>query len=136
MATDGVAAMQTRLAEFFPGLLGVELTEAEPDRVRARLLVRRELCTVPGILHGGAVMALADTLGAVGTVLNLKDGQGTTTIESKTNFFGPGREGTHVEAECVPLHRGRTTMVWETTVRDGDGRMLAKVTQTQMVLAG
>ena len=131
---DRTAELQQRLAGFFPDLLGIRLTRAEPDAVHAELTVREELCTVPGILHGGALMAFADTLGAVGTSLNLGPGQGTTTIESKTNFFAPGRAGTTVTAECLPLHRGRQTMVWQTTVRGPDGRMLAQVTQTQFVI--
>ena len=129
-----VDELQQRLAGFFPDLLGLRLVSAEAERVVAELDVRRDLCTVPGVLHGGAMMALADTLGAVGTVLNLQPGQGTTTMESKTNFFGPGVEGTTVTAECIPLHRGRTTMVWETSVRSPEGKLLAKVTQTQFVL--
>ena len=127
-------ALQKRLAGFFPETLGLKLTVAEPDRVVAEVQVRRDLCTVPGVMHGGALMAVADTLGAVGTVLNLKDGQRTTTLESKTNFFAPGIEGTTVTAECTPLHRGRRSMVWETQIRGEDGRLLAKVTQTQFVL--
>ena len=129
-----VNELQQRLAGFFPALLGLRLVSAEAERVVAELDVRRDLCTVPGVLHGGAMMALADTLGAVATVLNLQPGQGTTTMESKTNFFGPGVEGTTVIAECVPLHRGRNTMVWETSVRSPEGKLLAKVTQTQFVL--
>jgi uncharacterized protein (TIGR00369 family) len=102
--------------------------------VRAEMTVRDDLCTVPGILHGGALMAFADTLGAVGTFANLKEGQGTTTIESKTNFLGAGRAGTTISAECAPLHKGRRTMVWQTNVRDENGKLIAQVTQTQMVL--
>lgn len=125
---------QERIKEFFPGLLGIRFTVIEKDRIVAEVDVRRELCTVPGVMHGGAVMAVADTLGAVGTVQNLREGQGTTTMESKTNFFGPGVEGTTVIAESIPLHRGGRTHVWETTLRNPSGKMIAKVTQTQMVL--
>ena len=96
--------------------------------------MRDELCTVPGVLHGGALMAFADTLGACGTGLNLPAGAGTTTIESKTNFFRAGSVGATLVAECVPLHRGRRTMVWQTQVRDDGGRLLAQVVQTQIVL--
>ncbi|HMO53580.1 MAG TPA: PaaI family thioesterase [Tepidiformaceae bacterium] len=128
------ADIQKRLDPFFPGLLGIKVTTAEPDRVVAELTVRDDLCTVPGICHGGAIMAFADTLGAVGTILNLPDGAGTTTIESKTNFFGPGVAGTTIVGECLPLHRGRRTQTWQTTVRSPEGKMLAQVTQTQMVL--
>ncbi len=134
MAGDILASLQSRLQPFFPGLLGVRLTSAEPDRVTAELTVREELCTVPGILHGGAIMAFADTLGAVGTVLNLPDGAGTTTIESKTNFFAPAVSGTTITAECIPLHRGRRTQTWQTSIRNPEGRLIAIVTQTQVVL--
>lgn len=95
--------------------------------------VRDDLCTVPGILHGGAIMALADTLGAVATVLNIPPDARTTTIESKTNFFAPGKAGTTITAECLPLHRGRRTMTWQTTVRSPEGKLLAQITQTQFV---
>jgi 1,4-dihydroxy-2-naphthoyl-CoA hydrolase len=131
---DRTAELQQQLAGFFPGLLGVRLTRVERDAVHAELTVREELCTAPGILHGGALMAFADTLGGVGTSLNLAPGQGTTTIESKTNFFAPGHTGTTITAECLPLHRGRQTMVWQTSVRDAGGRLLAQVTQTQIVI--
>lgn len=131
---DAVEQTQQRVSEFFPGLLGIRFTVVEPDRVVAEVEVRRELCTVPGVMHGGAVIAVADTLGAVGTTQNLKPGQGTTTMESKTNFFGPGVEGTTITAESIPLHRGGRTQVWETTLRNASGKMIAKVTQTQMVL--
>ncbi len=126
--------MQERFKGFLPELLGIRFSAAGPDVVRAEMTVRDDLCTVPGILHGGALMAFADTLGAVGTFANLKDGQGTTTIESKTNFFGAGRAGTTIAAECAPLHKGRRTMVWQTNVRDEQGKLIAQVTQTQMVL--
>ena len=128
------AVIQKRFAGFFPETLGIRIVEATKDRVLAQLLVRDEMCTVVGILHGGAVMAFADTVGAVGTVLNLPEGAGTTTLESKTNFFGPGPAGTTITAECLPLHRGRRTMVWQTNVRNAEGKLIAQVTQTQMVL--
>jgi uncharacterized protein (TIGR00369 family) len=131
---DQSAQFKERFAGLFPETLGLRITSALADRVTAEIDVTRGLCTAPGVMHGGAIMAFADTLGAVGTSLNLAPDKGTTTIESKTNFFTAGREGTTVVAECVPLHRGRTTMVWETTVRNLDGRLVAKVTQTQMVL--
>lgn len=134
MSSDQSAALQQRIQPFFPGVLGIRLTSAEPDRVTAELTVRDELCTVPGICHGGVLMAFADTLGAVGTVLNLPPDAGTTTIESKTNFFAPALAGTTITAECVPLHRGRRTQTWQTAIRDPEGRLLALVTQTQMVL--
>jgi uncharacterized protein (TIGR00369 family) len=103
--------------------------------VRAELTVREELCTVPGVLHGGAVMSLADTLGAVGTFLNLPQGAATTTIESKTNFLGAAKTGSTITAEATPVHLGKQTMVWQTRVTDGE-RLIAIVTQTQMVLGG
>jgi uncharacterized protein (TIGR00369 family) len=101
--------------------------------VVARLAIRDELRTVGGALHGGTLMAFADTIGAVATVLNLPPGAGTTTLESKTNFFAAGRSGL-VRAESTPLHRGKRTMVWQTKVTDESGRMLSLTTQTQMVL--
>jgi 1,4-dihydroxy-2-naphthoyl-CoA hydrolase len=118
----------------FAELLGVRFLSAAPERVQAEMDVRAELCTNPPVLHGGAVMAFADTLGACATILNLKDGAGTTTIESKTNFFAPAPVGTKVTGECIPLHRGKRTMVWQTRVTSAEGRLLALVTQTQMVL--
>lgn len=130
---DAAEQMQERVRGLFPEVLGVRFVTATPDRVVAELDVRDELCTVPGILHGGALMALADTLGAVGTVLNIPPGARTTTIESKTNFFGAGRVGTTITAECLPLHKGRRTMAWQTNVRDAEGKLLAQVTQTQFV---
>jgi len=118
----------------FATLLGIRFTAASPDRVFAELTVRPELCTRPDVLHGGALMAFADTLGAAATVLNLPAGAGTTTIESKTNFLAASPAGTTVIGECVPLHRGRRTMVWQTTIRNADGRSVAVVIQTQLVL--
>ncbi|HTR60932.1 MAG TPA: PaaI family thioesterase [Candidatus Binataceae bacterium] len=118
----------------FSTLLGVKFLSASPERVTAEMLVRKELCTSPDVLHGGAIMALADTLGAYATIVNLKDGQGTTTIESKTNFLSPAPVGTTIKAECSAIHRGRRTMVWQTRVTSAEGRLVAIVTQTQMVL--
>ena len=118
----------------FARLLGLELVAVTPDRVEAVLQVREELCTRPAVLHGGAVMALADTLGAIATVANLAEGTTTTTIESKTNFFAAIPIGDTARAECTPLHRGRTTMVWQTRVMRSDGRVAALVIQTQLVL--
>lgn len=131
-----LAALQKLLDPLFPGLMGVRLTEATPDRVVAELDVRPDLCTAGGILHGGASMALADTLGAVGTVINLAAGKRTTTTDSSTKFIAAARVGTVVTAECVALHRGRTTMVWQTSIRNADGQLCAVVTQTQLVLDG
>src|SRR5215471_211089 len=118
----------------FAQLLGLEVLTVAPDRVEAELRVRDELCTRPAVLHGGAVMALADTLGAIATVANLPEGATTTTIESKTNFFAAIPLGDTARAECTPLHRGRTTMVWQTKITRGDGRVAALVIQTQLVL--
>ena len=115
-------------------LLGITLTTAEPDRVVAEITVREDHCTVGHTIHGGTIMAFADTVGAIGTVLNLREGQSTTTMESKTNFFAGAQLGTRVIAESVPLHRGRRTQVWETRLSNESGRLLAKVTQTQLVL--
>ena len=118
----------------FAALLGVEFVAAAPKRIVAELTVRHELCTRPAVLHGGAIMALADTLGGVGTMLNLPEGAGTTTIESKTNFIAAAPVGTRVTAEATPLHRGRRTMVWQTRITGPEGRLIALVTQTQLVL--
>lgn len=122
------------LRPLFPGLIGVELVEATPERVVATLRVRPDLCTTGGILHGGAHMAFADTLGAVGTFLNLPAGKRTTTTDSSTKFIGGARVGTTVTGESIALHRGRTTMVWQTSLRNEDGKLCSVVTQTQLVL--
>jgi len=119
---------------YLPELLGIRFVEASPDRLVAELTIRDDLRTVGGALHGGAIMAFADTVGATATFINLPPGASTTTLESKTNFFAAGRDGI-VRAEATPLHRGRTTMVWQTRVTDASGRLLAQVIQTQMVLA-
>ena len=118
----------------FAKLLGLELVSITPDRVEAILNVREEICTRPAVLHGGALMALADTLGAIATLVNLPEGTTTTTIESKTNFFAAIPLGDTARAECTPLHRGRTTMVWQTRITRGDGRVAALVIQTQLVI--
>src|SRR4029450_3059254 len=118
----------------FAKLLGLELVTVAPDRVEAILQVREELCTRPAVLHGGAVMALADTLGAIATVANLAEGTTTTTTKTKTNFFAATPVGDIARAECTPLHRGRTTMVLQTRVTRSDGRVAALVIQTQLVL--
>src|SRR6201996_5831557 len=119
----------------FAELKGVTFTEAERDRVVARMLVRPDLCTLGHIIHGGAIMALADSVGAAATVINLPDdAKGTTTIESKTNFIGGATEGTTVVATATPIHRGRRTQVWQTRLETEEGKLIALVTQTQMVL--
>ena len=128
----------TVISEGFKGtladLLGIRLIKASPDRVIAQLAIRDDLRTVGGALHGGTLMALADTVGAAATMLNLPPGASTTTLESKTNFFAAGRAGL-VRAEATPLHRGKRTMVWQTRVTDEAGRLLSQTIQTQMVLA-
>jgi 1,4-dihydroxy-2-naphthoyl-CoA hydrolase len=114
-------------------LLGLRIVEATPDRVVAELTIRDDLRTVGGALHGGTLMALADTVGAVGTVINLPPGATTSTLESKTNFFAAGRNGL-VRAEATPLHKGKRTQVWQTRITDESGRLLSLTIQTQMVL--
>ena len=114
-------------------LLGMRVVEATPDRLVAEIAIRDDLRTVGGALHGGTLMAFADTVGAVATVLNLPAGATTTTLESKTNFFAAGRQGV-VRSETTPLHRGKRTMVWQTRVTDEGGRLLSLTIQTQMVL--
>lgn len=119
----------------FAELKGVTFTEAEKDRVVARMLVRPDLCTLGNIIHGGAVMSLADSVGAAATVINLPgDAKGTTTLESKTNFIGGAKEGSYLTATATPVHRGRRTQVWQTRVETEDGKLVAVVTQTQLVL--
>jgi len=134
--TDSTANLEAILAaQPFPRLMGVEILEAGKDRVRGRLVVRPDICTAGNILHGGAVMAFADALGATGAFLNLAAGAGgTTTIESKTNFIGAAKEGSTVEGEATPLHIGRRSSVWVTRITRADGKLVAVVTQTQMVL--
>jgi len=131
---DPIAMAHERMKDILPGLLGIEFSEITAERVVAKLAVRPELCTVGGILHGGAVMAFADTLGATATVANLPQGAGTTTLESKTNFLSAAKTGTTVTGESTPLHRGKSTMVWQTRITREDGKLVAVVTQTQMVL--
>jgi 1,4-dihydroxy-2-naphthoyl-CoA hydrolase len=115
------AQVQERLKGILPELLGIELVEVTPDKVLATLKVRPDLCTTGKILHGGTIMAFADTLGAVGTVVNMPPGHGTATIESKTG-------------ESTPVHKGRTTQVWQTRISNAEGKLVALVTQTQIVL--
>ena len=117
----------------FADLMGIGFTAASRDKVVAELPVRDDLCTRPTVLHGGAIMAFADTLGAAATILNLPEGMWTTTVESKTNFLSSAPAGTKVTGETIPIHRGRQTMVWQTRVLREDGRLVALVTQTQLV---
>ena len=131
-----MAALKKLLDPLFPGLMGVAFTSLEPDRVVATMTVRPDLCTAGGILHGGAHMAFADTLGAVGTVLNLAPGKRTTTTDSSTKFMAGAKVDTVVTGESIALHRGRTTMVWQTSIRNAEGKLCSIVTQTQLVLDG
>ena len=119
----------------FAEMKGVTFTEADKERVVATMQVRPDLCTLYHTIHGGALMAFADSVGAAATIINLpEDAKGTTTLESKTNFIGGAKEGTTVIATATPVHRGRRTQVWTTRVEAEDGKLVALVTQTQMVL--
>ncbi len=118
----------------FAQFLGIKMTHISPERVTAELYVKEDLNNRFNIMHGGAIMALADNLGGTATTANLKEGQSTTTIESKTNFFAAIPIGDIAKAECTALHRGRTTMVWQTRITRSDGKLCAMVTQTQLVL--
>lgn len=130
---DITKAIQEKLKGLLPDLLGMQLAEVTPDRVRATLLVRPDLCTGGKVLHGGSIMAFADTLGAIGTIVNMPQGASTATIESKTNFIGAAAEGVTVTGEATPVHKGRTTQVWQTRITGADGKLVALVTQTQIV---
>ena len=138
MTTDSdfnsIDDINLRLAPLFPGLMGMRVTALGPERVVAEMVVRPELCTSGQTLHGGAYMAFADTIGAVATVLNMPPHTRTVTVESKTNFIGGAPIGAKVIGECTPFHRGRTTMVWQTVVRNEAGKTLAVVSQTQLVI--
>jgi len=134
IAVPNLVAIQKILDPLFPGLLGIRLVEASEERVVAELDVRPNLCTTGGLLHGGVYMAFADTLGAVGTFVNLPPGRNTTTTDSSTKFMAASKQGSTVKGECVALHRGRTTMVWQTRITNADGKLCAVVTQTQLVL--
>jgi uncharacterized protein (TIGR00369 family) len=118
----------------FSNLMGVEVLEREKPRVVGRMVVREDLCTSGGILHGGAYMAFADALGAIGGVLNLSPGTRTTTLESKTNFLRAAPVGSTVTGEATPLHVGRRSSVWQTRITNDEGKLLALVTQTQMTI--
>jgi uncharacterized protein (TIGR00369 family) len=131
---SALESIRSRLKGLFPDLIGMEFVTTETDRVTAKLKVRADLCTTNGILHGGAIMAFADTIGAVATVLNIPEGAGTATLESKTNFFRPAAAGTEITGQCTALHKGRRTMTWETKITSAEGKLIAVVTQTQMVL--
>ncbi|HEY8268933.1 MAG TPA: PaaI family thioesterase [Xanthobacteraceae bacterium] len=118
----------------FMKLIGLKIGAYTKEKVEGSLEARPEISNRAGVMHGGAIMALADTLGAAGTIANMPEGTSTVTIESKTNFFAAIKIGDTAHAECMPLHRGRTTMVWQTKVTRGDGKLAAVVTQTQLVI--
>ncbi len=128
-------SMQDLVKGLLPDLMGIEFTDVTPDKVIAQLTVRKDLCTVGDSLHGGAMMAFADTLGAVAAILNMPPNSRTTTIESKTNFISGAPLGSRVIGESVPVHKGRTTVVCQTTLRSEAGKLVALVTQTQLVIA-
>jgi 1,4-dihydroxy-2-naphthoyl-CoA hydrolase len=111
--------------------LGMRFVEVSPDRVVAELDVREEVCTLGGAIHGGTLMALADTVGAIGT---LASGCKTATAESKTNFFAAAMKGSKVRAESTALHKGKRTHVWQTRVTREDGKLVSLTIQTQMIL--
>ncbi len=129
-----LSSLQKMCDPLLPGLLGIQLIEVGPEKVVATMTVRPDLCTGGGILHGGAYMAFADTLGALGTVINLPKGKRTSTTDSSTKFIAGAKVGTTVTGESLALHRGRSTMVWQTTIRNAEGRLCAVVSQTQIVL--
>jgi uncharacterized protein (TIGR00369 family) len=131
-----VESLEALFAPLLPGLLGIRLKEATPDRVLATLTVRSDLCTTGDTLHGGATMAFADTLGAIGTFQNLPAGSRTTTLDSTTKFIAAVPVGSTVIGECTPFHRGKTTMVWQTLIRSENGKLCAVVIQTQLILPG
>jgi len=135
MTANLAAEMHAWVKGLLPELMGIEFTDVTPDKVVARLPVRKDLCTVGDNLHGGAIMAFADTLGAVAAILNMPKGSRTTTIESKTNFIRGAPTGTRVTGEAVAVHKGRTTVVCQTTIRSEAGKLVALVTQTQLVIA-
>jgi uncharacterized protein (TIGR00369 family) len=130
---DPLARLNSEMLPF-ANLIGMTFVHAEPDRVVAELTIRDDLCTRPAVAHGGVLMSFADTLGAAATILNLPEGAATTTVESKTNFLAAAPVGTRIVGEATPVHRGRTTMVWQTRITTDAGRLVALVTQTQLVL--
>jgi uncharacterized protein (TIGR00369 family) len=129
-----LAAIQALMAPLFPGRMGLRLLEPAPGSVLAEMPLRREPCTVVGMLHGGALMAFADTLGAVGAIVNRPGGRGTTTTDSRTKSTVGAKLGCTLRGECLALHRGRTTMVCEARITKADGRLCAVVRPTPLVL--
>ncbi|MFM2421508.1 MAG: hypothetical protein RL291_38 [Pseudomonadota bacterium] len=132
--SDLVTKLNATLKPLLPGLLGVEVIEAGPDRVVGRMVVRPDMSTAGDILHGGGYMTFADTLGALATIVNMPKGARTATIESKTNFLGGAKVGSTITGTARPFHKGRTTQVWQTEITGEDGKLLAVVSQTQMVM--
>jgi uncharacterized protein (TIGR00369 family) len=130
---DRVAQLNAAMLPFAK-VLGLRFLAADPDRLLAEMVVRDEHCTTPAVMHGGAVMAFADNLGGVAAMLNLPPGARTTTLESKTNFVAAAPLGSRVLGETTPVHKGKTTMVWQTRITLESGRLVALVTQTQLVL--
>ena len=133
---DQTAQIQAAMASGLPGHLGMTITSAREDEVSGTLTVQEHLCTIGGILHGGTIMALADTLGAVGAFLNLPAGARTSTVESKTNFLRAAKVGETVHGTSRLLNKGRTLMLWQTEVRDSQQRLIAVTSQSQIIIAG
>lgn len=131
--TIPVERLNDLMKPLLPGLLGVEVVEASTERLVGKMRVRADMCTAGGILHGGAYMTCADTLGALATVVNMPAGARTATIESKTNFIGSAPVDTTVTGTTRAFHKGKTTQVWQTEITGEDGKLLAVVSQTQMV---
>ena len=129
-----IEQLNALIAPLLPGLMGVRLLETSDRHVRAELTVRPDLCTAGGILHGGAYMACADTLGAIGTVVRLRKGQTTATTDSSTKFISGAKVGAVITGESVALHVGRRTHVWQTEIRTAEGKLCAVVTQTQLIM--
>jgi uncharacterized protein (TIGR00369 family) len=129
-----MAILDPNLQPPFAEFMGMKITHLSKDKVEAEMPMREELNNRLGMMHGGAIMAFADNLGGTAASANLTAGERTATIESKTNFFAPIPVGDVARAECTPLHRGRTTMVWQTKITRNDGRLCALITQTQIVI--
>ena len=129
-----VAQIEAASAQLLPGHLGIRMRAATAEEVVGTLDVAEHLCTLGNILHGGAIMALADSLGAVGAFLNLEPGSRTSTVESKTNFLRAAKQGARVTGTSRLVNKGRTLMLWQTEIRDADDRLIAIVTQSQIIL--
>ena len=135
MSIDGVKAFLEGDQSHFSRHVGLKITSYSPDKIEGEIVTGPHHSNRAGLMHGGAIMTMADTMGGLGTTANLPEGSATVTIESKTNFFSGVPIGDTARAECTPLHRGRTTMVWQTRIMRGDGKLAAIVTQTQLVIA-